>query len=195
VLPLANVHGDGVCVSVDEHAPIPWDMSIAPDYSTYIASFDQNFSNVATAFNGIIADPLNIGAWEDLLDALASLSFGGVVEVEGFDNGTPVLGSSWFLPFGMQTAVDVRYDERVYVSAGIYLDFEYDLENILDPFAAITMANGVAVVNLETDEVTDINLDSDPLLYYDNFQLDYDYMPLLTLLLPPYSFGDVAIQP
>ncbi len=195
VLPLANVHGDGVCVAVDEHAPIPWDMSIAPDYSTYIASFDENFSNVATAFNGIIADPLNIGAWEDLLTALTSLSFGGVVEVEGFDSGTPVLGSSWFLPFGMQTAVDVRYDERVYVSAGIYLDFEYDLENILDPFAAITMANGVAVVNLETDEVTDINLDSDPLLYYDNFQLDYDYMPLLTLLLPPYSFGDVAIQP
>ena len=195
VTPLANAHGAGTCVTVDEHAPIPWDLSIAPDYSTYIASFDENFSNVATAFNGIISDPLNIGMWEDLLDALANLSFGGVVEIEGFDTGTPVLGASWFLPFGMQTAVDVRYDERFYVAAGIYLDFEYDLENILDPFAAITMANGVAVVNIETGEVTDINIDSDPLLYYDNFQLDYDYMPLLTLLLPPYSFGDVAIQP
>jgi len=192
---MANYHGDGVCVGIDDHAAIPFDLTVAPDYSTYISSFDENFSNVATAFEGIINDPLNIGSWEDLLDALTNLSFGGVVEVNGIDTNSPLLGSSWFLPFGFQTGLDVRYDELFYVSAGIYFDFVYDLENILDPYAAITMTNGVAVVNLETDEVTDIVLGADPLLYYENFQLDYDYMPIVTLLLPPYSFGDVAIQP
>ena len=193
--PYANYLGDGVCVGIDDHAPIPFDLALATDYSTYISSFDQNFGNVATAFEDIFNDPADLGAWEDLLDSLVNLSWGGVVEVTGVQTGAPVQGQSWFLPYGLQTGLDVRYDELFYVSAGIYLDFVYDLENILDPFAAITMTNGVAVVNIETGDVTDIVLGSDPILYYENFQLDYDYMPLVTLLLPPYSFGDVAIQP
>ncbi len=193
--PPGNFLGDGTCVEITSHAPVPFDIAMAPDGTAYITSFDENFAIVSSAFAGIIADPLDINAWADLLDALTSLSFGGVVEADNIWAGQAVIGTSWFLPYGFQTGIDVRYDEALYVSNGIYLEFVYDLEDILDPYAAITMTNGVAVANLDTGEVEEVTLQADPLLYYESFQLDYDYEPLLALILPPYSFGDVAIQP
>jgi hypothetical protein len=51
------------------------------------------------------------------------------------------------------------------------------------------------VAYIETGDVVDVMYDHDPLIYYESFQLQYDYLPLVNLLLPPYSFGDVAIQP
>ncbi len=36
---------------------------------------------------------------------------------------------------------------------------------------------------------------SEPVVSYIDFQLNYDLGPLIALLLPPYAFGDVAIQP
>ena len=193
--PPGNFLGDGTCVEITSHAPIPFDIAMAPDGTAYITSFDENFAIVSSAFNGIIANPLDINAWADLLDALTSLSFGGVVLVDNIWAGQAVIGESWFLPYGFQTGIDVRYDEALYVSTGIYLEFVYDLEDILDPYAAITMTNGVAVANLDTGEVDEVTLQSDALLYYESFQIAYDYQPLLGLIMPPYSFGDVAIQP
>ncbi len=195
LLPPENFLGDGVCVPITEHAPFPFDLAIAPDTSTYITSFDQNFTNLATAFEDIGNDPLDIDAWVDLAEGIAELSFGGCVTVDALDSGEAIIGQSWFLPYGVQTGIDVRFDELLYVSNGIFLDTVIDMENILDPFLAITMSNGVVVANIETGDVTDVVYDHDPLLYYENFQLQYDYTPLVGLLLPPYSFGDVAIQP
>ncbi len=195
LVPPGNLLGDGVCVPIDEHAAFPFDLAIAPDTSTYISSFDENFTNLAGAFEDIANDPLDIDAWVDLAEGFSQLSFGGMVTVDALHTGEAIIGQSWFLPFGIQTGVDVRYDELLYVANGIYLDVVIDMENILDPFLAITMSNGVVVANIETGDVTDVMYDHDPLVYYESFQLQYDYMPLLNLLLPPYSFGDVAIQP
>lgn len=195
VQPPLNFLGDDQCVAITEHAPIPFDLTIARDGTTYISSFDQNFAIVSQAFGDIIGDPLDINAWIDLIDALGGLSFGGVVAVDNLFAGNPLVGDSWFLPYGFQTGLQVRFDEQLYVSTGIYLDFVASTENPLDIFAAITMTNGMVVANLINGQVDDVITGMDPLLYYENLQLDYDYQPLLNLVLPPYSFGDVAIQP
>ncbi len=195
LVPPGNLLGDGVCVPIDAHAPFPFDLAIAPDSSTYISSFDENFGTIAVAFEDIANDPLDIDAWVDLAEALMGLSFGGVVTVDAIYSGEAIIGQSWFLPYGVQTGIDVRYDELLYVANGIYLDIVVDMENIFDPFAAITMSNGVVVAYIETGDVFDVMYDTDPLLYYESFQLQYDYGPLVNLLLPPYSFGDAAIQP
>ncbi len=190
-----EVFGDQDCVEITEHAPIPFDLTIARDGTTYLSSFDQNFAIVSTAFGDILDDPLDINAWIDLIEAFGDLSFGGVVQIDNLFAGQPVIGDSWYLPYGFQTGLEVRFDEQVYIASGIYLDFVADTENPLDIFAAITMTNGIVVSNLVNGQVDDVITAMDPLLYYEDLQIDYDYQPLLNLVLPPYSFGDVAIQP
>ncbi len=36
---------------------------------------------------------------------------------------------------------------------------------------------------------------SEAVVSYIDFQLNYDLAPLIALLLPPYAFGDAAVQP
>ncbi len=192
--PPVNVWGEGTSVPVEDHAPIPFDLAVGASGQVYISSFDQNFSIIGDAFGDLFDDFLDIGAWEDLINAFTEISFGGVTAFTDPATAATEVAQTLWVPYGFQTGLAIRYDEQAYVSAAIFLDFIWDVGD-LDIHAELNMSVGVVVGDLTTGETMEIPLAHDALLYYEGFTFDYDYAPLVSLLLPPYSFGDIAVQP
>ena len=190
-----NVHGPGVFMDANA-APLPLDMAVGPSGTAYVTSFDQNTGNIIGAFEDIGSNPTDLGAWVDLIDAITSLSVGSMVPFEGPLDGTLVAQDAIFAPFGFQTGLDVRYDERVYVSVVIGLGTTLEFFNGNDILnLSLDIDYGVAIGNLDTGEVTVYDMFTEPVVSYVDFVLNYDLQPITDLLLPPWALGDVALQP
>ncbi|MCP4872700.1 MAG: PKD domain-containing protein [Proteobacteria bacterium] len=194
--PATNYHGDGTFLDLSGGAPVPIDMAIAPSGTAYVTTLDQNFGDVLGAFEDIAGNPGNIGAWQTLLESLSGIGFGSAIPIEGALEGSLTVGEGWFTPFGFQAGIDIRFDEGMYIGTAIGLgttvEFLTDGELLhlsLDIDYAVVIADTVA----GTVEV--IPQFSEAVVSYIDFQLNYDLGPLINLLLPPYAFGDAAIQP
>ena len=115
---------------------------------------------------------------------------------EGPLDGALVVGTPQFVPFGFQTGLGVRYDERVYVSVVIGLGTTLEFFNGNDILnLSLDIDYGVAVGNLDTGDVQVYDMFSAPVVSYIDFVLNYDLAPITDLLLPPWALGDVALQP
>lgn len=194
--PAENLHGDGTFLPLGDGVPVPIDMAIAPSGGAWVTTLDQNFGSLMGAFEGIGSDPGDIGAWQDLLEALSGIGFGSVVPVTGLLDGAPVVAEGAFSPFGFQAGIDVRYDEQVYVATAIGLGTTLEFLNG-DELIHLSLDIDYAVVigDLASGEVAVYPMFSEAVVSYIDFVLNYDLAPLTALLLPPYAFGDAAIQP
>jgi hypothetical protein len=148
------------------------------------------------AFEAIGADPGDIGAWQDLLETLGGIGFGSAVPVNGLLDGAPVVGEGSFSPFGFQAGIDIRFDEQVYVATAIGLGTTVEFLNGDELIhLSLDIDYAVVIVDVVTGEMFTYPMFSEAVVSYIDFVLNYDLAPLTTLILPPYAFGDVAIQP
>jgi len=194
--PPVNVHGDGVFLSMGSAAPIPIDLAVGSSGRAYVSTLDSNIADILAAFGGIAASPGTVSAWWDLVESLSGQGFGSVVPVDGMYEGQLQVGDGLFSAFGFQAGLAVRPDEQLYVSTVIGLGWTLEVltgDNLA--YLSLDLDYGVGVGNLATGEVEIFPMYSEPLVSYIDFQLNYDLGPLTALLLPPYAFGDVAIQP
>ena len=176
--------------------PIPIDLAVAPSGKAWVSTLDSNLAGVLGAFQDLASDPAELGAWQSLVETLGGIGFGAVVPVDGVDEGTPVISTGLFSPFGFQAGLDVRFDEAVYVSTVIGLGYTLEiLSNDELLHLSLDIDYGVAVADLATQEIAVTPMFSAPVVSYVDFQFDYDLGPLTSLLLPPYAFGDVVMQP
>ncbi len=190
-----NVHGPGVYLDANA-APLPLDLAVGPSGTAYVTSFDQNTGDIIGAFGAISSNPTNLGAWVDLVESVTNLSVGAMVPLEGPLDGALVPGTALFAPFGFQTGLDVRYDERLYVSTVIGLGTTLEFFNGNDILnLSLDIDYGVAIGNLDTGDVQVFDMFHEPVVSYVDFVLNYDLEPITQLLLPPWALGDVAIQP
>jgi PKD repeat protein len=176
--------------------PIPVDIAIGPSGKAWVTTLDQNFGTLGQSFTDITNNPADLGAWQDLIESVTNLGFGSAVGIDGLEAGVPVYDDGMFSDFGFQAGIDVRYDENVYVST--VLAIGTTLEILTDNsllHLSLDIDYGVAVGNLVSGEVTTYPMFTAPVVSYIDFQLNYDLGPLIDLVLPPYAFGDVAIQP
>lgn len=190
-----NVHGPGIYLPTGA-CPFPIDMAVGPSGTAYVTTFDTNAGDIISAFGAIGNNPGNIGAWVDLVEGVTNLSAGALQPLDGGLDGTLTEREPLFAPFGFQGGVDVRYDERVFVSTvvglGTTLEF-FNGDDIL--YLSLDLDYGVAIGNLVTGNVQVHPIFSESIVAYDDFVLSYDLGPVTDLLLPPWSLGDVAIQP
>ena len=178
------------------NTPIPVDIAVGPSGKAWVTTLDQNFGTLGQAFTDITNDPVDLGAWQDLIESLSNLGFGAAVGIDGLEAGVPVLDDGMFTDFGFQAGIDVRYDEDVYVATALAIGTTLEVlsdDSLLH--LSVDIDYGVAVGNLISGEVTTYPMFTAPVVSYIDFQLNYDLGPLVDLLLPPYAFGDVAIQP
>ncbi len=190
-----NIHGPGVFMDANA-APLPLDLAVGPSGSAYVTSFDQNTGDILTAFEDIGSNPTNLGAWVDLIESITNISVGAMQPFEGPLDGTLVPGTALFAPFGFQTGLDVRYDERIYVSTVIGLGTTLEFFNGNDILnLSLDIDYSVAIGNLDTGDVQVFDMFHEPVVSYIDFVLNYDLNPITQLLLPPWALGDVAIQP
>jgi DNA-binding beta-propeller fold protein YncE len=188
-----DIHGGWIPIP---NTPIPVDIAVGPSGKAWVTTLDQNFGTLGQAFTDITANPADIGAWQDLVGSISNLGFGAAVGIDGLEAGTPVLDEGLFTDFGFQAGIDVRFDERAYVSTVIAIGTTLEIlsdDSLLHLSLDIDYA--VAVCDLVSGEVTAYPMFTAPVVSYIDFQLNYDLGPLIDLLLPPYAFGDVAIQP
>ncbi|MCK6526131.1 PKD domain-containing protein [Myxococcota bacterium] len=198
VSPPVNALGSGVRVPLEAHAPVPFDLDVGASGRIWVSSFDQNFGVLADAFTdlfGSLESFFDVGSWEALVDAFSGIGFGGVTGFDGVDGGSAVALTPIFAPYGFQTGIDVRYDERLYVASAVFIDFRSDTSDLLDIEAELNMSFGVVVGDLQTGHGVAYPLAHDALLSYADLALEYDLSPLLDLVTPPFSYGDVALQP
>lgn len=190
-----NVHGPGIYLPTGA-CPFPIDMAVGPSGTAYVTTFDTNAGDIISAFGAIGSNPGNIGAWVDLVEGVTNLSAGALQPLDGGLDGALTEREPLFAPFGFQGGVDVRYDERVFVSTvvglGTTLEF-FNGDDIL--YLSLDLDYGVAIGNLVTGNVEVYPMFSESIVAYDDFVLSYDLGPVTDLLLPPWSLGDVAIQP
>jgi PKD repeat protein len=194
--PPLNVHGDGSFLSLGSSAPIPIDLALGSSGRAYVSTLDSNISDILDAFGGIAANPVNVSSWWNLVESLAGQGFGSVLPVDGIYEGQVVIGDGLFSAFGFQAGVGLRPDEHLYVSTVIGLGWTLEVltgDNLA--YLSLDLDYGVGVGNLLTGEVEIFPMYSEPIVSYIDFQLNYDLGPLTALLLPPYAFGDVAVQP
>lgn len=191
--PAVNVHAGPLLVP---EVAVPIDIAVGPSGKAWITTLDQNFGTIGGAFSDLAADPVNLGAWQDLIESLGNLGFGAAIGVDGLLDGTPVADAGTFSPFGFQGGIGVRYDERVAVSTVIGLGTTVEIFNGDELLhLSLDIDYGVAITNLVSGDVQVHPMFTAPVVSYIDFVLNYDVAPLLELLLPPYAFGDVAIQP
>ena len=194
--PAANIGGEGAFLPLEGEVPIPFDLAVGPSGTAYISTLDQNFATLSSALSDITDSVTDLGAWTDLVEALQNLGFGAVRPVDGALTGELLVGDGLFSPFGFQTGLDVRYDERLYVATAIGLGTTLSvLEDGELIHLSLDIDYGVAVGNLITGDVEVYPMYTAGVVSYVDFQLQYDLGPLTALLLPPYAMGDVAIQP
>lgn len=193
--PASNLHGDGAFLAMPD-VSVPIDLAVAPSGTAYVTTLDNNFGNILTAFEDLGANPGNIGAWQSVLESLTDLGFGSAVSVTGSLDGVIETSDGWFAPFGFQAGIDVRYDEGVYVATAIGLGttMEFLSDDSLIHLS-LDIDYAVVIVDIDLGTVDVYPQFSEPVVSYIDFQLNYDLGPLIALLLPPYAFGDVAIQP
>ena len=190
-----NIHGPGVFMDANA-APLPLDLAVGPSGSAYVTSFDQNTGDILTAFEDIGSNPTDLGAWVDLIESITNISVGAMQPFEGPLDGTLVAGTPLFAPFGFQTGLDVRYDERMYVSTVIGLGTTLEFFNGNDILnLSLDIDYSVAIGNLDTGDVQVFDMFHEPVVSYIDFVLNYDLNPITQLLLPPWALGDVALQP
>lgn len=194
--PATNYHGEGTFLDLAGGAPVPIDLAVAPSGTAYVTTLDQNFGDVLGAFEDIAGNPGNVGAWQTLLESLSGIGFGSAVPITGALEGSLTVGEGWFTPFGFQAGIDVRFDEGMYIGTAIGLgttvSFLSDGELI---HLSLDIDYAVVIADLEAGTVEVIPQFSEAVVSYIDFQLNYDLGPLINLLLPPYAFGDAAIQP
>ncbi len=194
--PPSNPQGDGAFHYLGDEVPLPVDLGVGPEGRVVVSTLDSNFGTVLEALGDLAGNPGDIGAWQDLIESMSGLGFGAVVPIDGLVEGEVHLGEGLFSPFGFQAGVDLRYDEEVYVATtiglGTTLEFLTGDELV---HLSLDLDYGVSVGNLSTGEVVDFAFYTQGIVSYVDFVLDYDLEPLTALLLPPYAFGDVAIQP
>ncbi len=193
--PAENLHGDGAFLAMPDVA-VPIDLAVAPSGTAYVTTLDSNFGNILAAFEDIGANPGDVGAWQSLLESLTDLGFGSAVPAMGAVEGVIETEEGWFAPFGFQAGIDVRYDEGVYIATAIGLGTT--LEFLSDDsliHLSLDIDYAVVIVDIDLGIVSVYPQFSEPVVSYIDFQLNYDLGPLIALLLPPYAFGDVAIQP
>lgn len=194
--PPTNVHGDGIFLGLDGSAPIPIDLAMGKSGRAYVSTLDSNFSDILDAFGSIAANPVDVSSWWSLVESLSGQGFGSVLPVDGVYEGQLLVGDGLFSAFGFQAGVDVRPDEHLYVSTVIGLGWTLEVltgDNLA--YLSLDLDYGVGVGNLVTGEVEVFPMYSEPIVSYIDFQLNYDLGPLTALLLPPYAFGEVAVQP
>ena len=194
--PPANMHGDGIFLELGSRAPVPIDLAVGRSGVAYVSTLDSNFTDILNAFSGIASNPASVSSWWDLVESLAGQGFGSVLPVEGLYSGQVVVDDGLFSAFGFQAGIDVRPDEHLYVSTVIGLGWTLEVltgEHLA--YLSLDLDYGVGVGNLLTGEVEVFPMFSEPIVSYIDLQLNYDLGPLTALLLPPYAFGDVAIQP
>lgn len=188
-----DVNGGPIFLS---DVPLPVDIAVGPSGKAWVTTLDQNFGTLGAAFNDITNNPTNIGAWQDLVESITNLGFGSAVGIDGLDVGLTEYDAGMFTDFGFQAGIDVRYDEEVYVSTVVAIGTTLEVlsdDSLLH--LSVDIDYGVAVGNLVSGEVTTYPMFTAPVVSYIDFQLNYDLGPLTELILPPYAFGDVAIQP
>ncbi len=194
--PPINLHGDGTFLDLGNSAPVPIDLAVGRSGSAYVSTLDSNFSDILDAFGGISSSPGSVSSWWDLVESLTSQGFGSVLPVGGLYSGQLVVDDGLFSAFGFQAGIDVRPDEHLYVSTVIGLGWTLEvLTGDHLAYLSLDLDYGVGVGNLLTGEVEVFPMFSEPIVSYIDLQLNYDLGPLTALLLPPYAFGDVAIQP
>jgi len=195
-VPATNYHGEGTFLDLSGGAPVPIDMAVAPSGTAYVTTLDENFGTVLAAVEAIAGNPGDIGAWQSLLESLSGLGFGSAVPVSGALEASLTVGDGWFTPFGFQAGIDVRFDEGMYIGTAIGLGTT--LEILTDGellHLSLDLDYGVVIADTVTGTVEVVPQFSEPIVSYIDFQLNYDLAPLINLLLPPYAFGDAAIQP
>jgi|GEM_PF-2392374 len=194
--PPQNLHGAGTFLDLGDSAPVPIDLAVGNSGTAYVSTLDSNFSDILDAFGGIASSPGALSSWWDLVESLSGQGFGSVVPVEGLYTGQVVVSDGLFSAFGFQAGIDVRPDEHLYVSTVIGLGWTLEvLTGDHLAYLSLDLDYGVGVGNLLTGEVEIFPMFSEPIVSYIDLQLNYDLGPLTALLLPPYAFGDVAIQP
>ena len=194
--PPANLHGAGSFLDLGGSAPVPIDLAVGPSGTAYVSTLDSNFSDILDAFGGIASNPGTLSTWWNLVESLSGQGFGSVVPVSGLYSGQVVIDDGLYSAFGFQAGLDVRPDEHLYVSTVIGLGWTLEvLTGDHLAYLSLDLDYGVGVGNLLTGEVEVFPMFSAPLVSYIDLQLNYDLAPLSALLLPPYAFGDVAIQP
>lgn len=192
----SNVHGDGVFLNFSGWAPVPIDLAVGPSGNSYVSSLDSNFSDVLGAFGDLAADPFDIGAWQDVVESIMDLGFGSVLETSGALDGALFMEQSLFSSFGFQAGLDVRYDEHLYVATVLGLGTTLEVFTDDDWInLSLDIDYGVAVGNLETGGVEVFAMYTEPVVSFNDGVWNLNFDPLTALLLPPYAFGDVAIQP
>ncbi len=194
--PATNLHGDGTYLALGDAVPAPIELAVAPSGNAYVTTLDQNLGDVLGAFEAIAANPGDVAAWQSLLESIGGVGFGATKPVTGPLEAAIEVGDGWFTPFGFQAGLDVRYDEAMYVGTAIGLGTTVEvftdgelIHLSLDIDYAVVVGDTVA----GTVEV--YPQFSEAVVSYIDFQLNYDLAPLIALLLPPYAFGDAAVQP
>ena len=194
--PAENIFSEGTYLNLGDGVPIPIEMAVSPAGNAWITTLDQNFGGLMGAFEDIGADPGDIGAWQDLLETLGGIGFGSAVPVTGILTGAPVTAEGMFSPFGFQAGIDVRFDEEMYVATAIGLGTTIEFLNGDELIhLSLDIDYAVVIADLLTGELVTWPQFNEPVVSYIDFVLNYDLGPLTTLILPPYAFGDVAIQP
>ena len=194
--PAENIYAEGTYLPLGDGVPIPIEMAVSPEGNAWITTLDQNFGGLMGAFEDIGADPGDIGAWEDLLAVLGGIGFGSAVPVTGLLSSSAQTGTPMFSPYGFQAGIDVRFDEEMYVATAIGLGTTVEFLNGDELIhLSLDIDYGVVISDLVDGQMTVYPQFSEAVVSYIDFVLNYDLAPLTTLILPPYAFGDVAIQP
>jgi hypothetical protein len=194
--PATNYHGEGTFLELGSAVAAPIELAVGPSGMAYVTTLDQNFGDVFGALEDLAANPGNVGAWQTMLESISGIGFGSTVPVSGILEAEPAVGEGWFTPFGFQAGLDVRYDEAMYIGTAIGLGTTLELltEGELIHLS-LDLDYAVVIGDMVEGTVEVIPQFSEAVVSYIDFQLNYDVAPLVRLLLPPYAFGDAAIQP
>ncbi|MBN92550.1 MAG: hypothetical protein CL928_00535 [Deltaproteobacteria bacterium] len=192
----SNLHGTGAFLDFSGSAPVPIDLAVGATGRSYVSSLDSNFGDVLDAFGDLATDPFDIGAWQDVVESIMELGFGSVIQASGALDGALFMEQSLFSSFGFQAGLDVRYDEHLYVATVLGLGTTLEIFTDDDWInLSLDIDYGVAVGNLLTGGVEVFDMYTEPVVSFNDGVWNLNFDPLTALLLPPYAFGDVAIQP
>lgn len=158
--------------------PIPFDLAVSrtnPN-KVYVTTLDEGFSELFRLLQDLANGDL--GALLDIFLFLANdgLSFGATWPINNAST-TPSLGIPLQESFTAPTSAELLYNDRRMLQSSfqVYLDSNDNL----------VFRTGVTVINMQTNTSTFLPVETQ--------QIGFDV--LFDLFQPPFSFGDVSIQP
>lgn len=158
--------------------PIPFDLAVSRSNpnKVYVTTLDEGFSELFDLLEQLANG--DIGVLLDILLFLGNdgLSFGATWPIDNAST-TPSLGQPLQESFTAPTSAELLYNDHRMLQSSfqVYLDSNDDL----------VFRTGVTVINMQTNTSTFLPLETE--------QIGFDV--LFDLFQPPFSFGDVSIQP